>query len=870
MIPLEKKWLILILLSTFVCLGLQSQDVENAAKYFNAAKYELAAEEFEAALPSIVEEYGKNDTSWYSKILYYTALSFELSQNNTIAEEYYLACNAVYENTKSTLSQYYSYSCNNLAGLYESKGNYKKAESLFLKAMQIIEKVLGKEHPEYANSCSNLAVLYESMGKYQKAEPLLLEALQTRKKVLGKEHPEYATSCNNLAGLYESMGNYQKAEPLLLEALQIIEKELGKKHPNYASSCNNLAVLYQSMGKYQKAEPLLLEAIQIREKVLGKEHPDYAISCNQLALLYKSMGNYQKAEQLFIESIAITNNNIDKNFAFLSEKEKGKYLETILFKYDIFNSFTLKRIIDNPQIYTLVFNNTLRQKGLLLKSSMSMRDAVLSSNDRQLKATLEEWIQTRSALANLYSLRISKRWGDPEKLEEKANTLEKILVRQSQEFSYFKKMQSTTWGDVKERLNPGEAIVEFIHFDYYDKSWTDSTIYCALVLKPDIKRPEMVPLFEEKQLSEILQKHASTNDAGVVANLYGTRGALQVSTDKKEYNTRLYQLIWQPLENLLQDCQKIYYSPTGLLHKISFAAIPYNEKHLLSDKYQLTYKASSASLVKDEEPFDIKSGNIAIYGGLNYNTDTTQMLSYANNYGNRDNFASRSISMNDSLRGGNWNYLKGTLKEAQSIQSLLQSKTTIDMYTGHLGLEESFKALTGKDSPAVIHIATHGFFFPAQNKKRPPQNQLVNDIPFSRADNPLMRSGLILSGGNQSWSGNKVPDNLEDGILTAYEASNMNLYNTELVVLSACETGLGDIKGSEGVYGLQRSFMIAGANNVMMSLWKVPDKETSEFMLHFYTNLANGQKVGDAFRKTQNLMKQKYDPYYWAAFVLME
>jgi CHAT domain-containing protein len=222
-------------------------------------------------------------------------------------------------------------------------------------------------------------------------------------------------------------------------------------------------------------------------------------------------------------------------------------------------------------------------------------------------------------------------------------------------------------------------------------------------------------------------------------------------------------------------------------------------------------------------------------------------------------------------------YLDGTMKEVEKIRKLADHKRiTSVVISGNEATEESIKNIYGKSSPDVIHIATHGFFFPDVSKNYNRTGLKASGksvIPgFRSSDNPLMRSGLAFAGANHRWSGEKVPSGMDDGILTAYEVSNMYLQATQLVVLSACETGLGEIRGSEGVFGLQRSLRMAGAKNILMSLWQIPDYQTSELMGQFYEEWFSGKPIGEAFRLAQNYMKEKYprQPFMWAAFVLLK
>jgi CHAT domain-containing protein len=217
-----------------------------------------------------------------------------------------------------------------------------------------------------------------------------------------------------------------------------------------------------------------------------------------------------------------------------------------------------------------------------------------------------------------------------------------------------------------------------------------------------------------------------------------------------------------------------------------------------------------------------------------------------------------------------WNYLPFSEEEVEQIKnSGTKNLFPVTLISGEQATEESLKELQGKRSPAVLHIATHGFFFPDPEQQK--ENKSVNQNVFKYAANPLMRSGLFFAGAYYTWTKNRSFTGLEDGIATAYEIANLYLPNSKLAVLSACETGLGDIRGSDGVWGLQRAFRIAGVKNLVMSLWKVPDRETSEFMTLFYENIFRQQTIADAFIATQAAMKNKYrnDPYKWAAFILV-
>ena len=365
----------------------------------------------------------------------------------------------------------------------------------------------------------------------------------------------------------------------------------------------------------------------------------------------------------------------------------------------------------------------------------------------------------------------------------------------------------------------------------------------------------MIRLFEEKQLDSVMRQTDKSSVSAFVAELYGpSRGVKPIIQNQGgPQGKQLYKMIWEPLDSLLRGISTIYYAPAGVLHTVSFAAIPDGEGKLLCDRYQLNCVGSTRQVIRSSVEKRKIMKDILIYGGIEYSGDSLQPATERGN----ELFAQRSMIPEIMQRGGGWNYLKGTLDEALSLNSILSKNHNIRLLTGSRATEESFKMLDTSRSPDIIHISTHGFFIPEK-------------FSGETAREPLLRSGLIMAGANKVWLGGVAPEGRDDGILTAYEVSGLNLSQTKLVVLSACETGLGDIQGSEGVFGLQRAFKMAGVKYIIMSLWQVPDKETVTIMKTFYKLLEKKKNVRQAFNLTQRSMREKYAPYFWAAFVLIE
>ncbi|MCB9298417.1 MAG: CHAT domain-containing protein [Lewinellaceae bacterium] len=788
----------------------------------------------------------------------------------------------------------YAISLESLGILYEEMGIYDRAELLLLEALVVMEKAIGKEHPDYAGGLINLGGVYDDISNYNKAESVYLDALTILEKAVGKEHPDYALNLHNLGTLYYNMGEYGKAESMHLESLTIYEKVLGKEHPRYALSLANLGRLYQKMGNYDKIEPLYLKALDIREKALGKEHSSYAISLRDMGKLYQYIGQHDKAEMYWQEANEIDKSLLTKAISHLSDKELSSYIKLFTINLNHISSYAQIR----PRLVRVSLDNILFYKGFLLNATQQANKLVLGDSIRAEKHNLLKSYHRR--LAAEYAKPIAERQ-NVEELEEKANTLEKELVRTVA--GYGDAIRQVEWQEVRDALQPGEAAVEFVHYNYYTPDPTDSVMYAALVLRPGDEAPHFIPLFEEKELQALLQENPIDKKA-FLNELYNHK-------KKKATSSSLHQLIWQPLEELLAGAETVYASPSGLLHRINLRAVMVNRKKVWGDRHELVLMGSTRQLaIRRNSQFAVftrprhedgrsspdqvvgqpsavhrppSAGSLSatLYGGIHYEMDSTAIAR-----ANQGEPPIASIGgelpffpLERSERGRLWEELPGTVKEAEEIAAIIKKqKGEAEALKGYNATEESFKRL-GQDgpSPRILHIATHGYFY-----SDPSSNEAANSpafgggrgeaVPFKISEHPMIRSGLAMAGGNQAWRGKPVPEGLEDGILTAYEVSQVDLRNTELVVLSACETGLGDIEGNEGVYGLQRAFKIAGADKLIMSLWNVPDAQTQEMMVLFYRYwLEEGMELSEAFRAAQGEMRKRYgEHYYWAAFVLVE
>ena len=789
-------------------------------------------------------------------------------------EKYYIeAINSGNMDIKSTG---YAIRLANLGSFYSRIGDYKKAEEYFIEAKIIFKanNVLAN-HPilfGYIISVfKNIGKIKELQEVYNEAESyFLFNYAETKSK--RRENPgDYAKSLTALGNLYSYMNENEKAKDYFIEEKEIQEKIKGKEHDDYVSILIKLGILYTKTRDYAKAEKYYLEAITIQEKTIGKENPDYTNTMSGLSSLYKKNNDFEKVIKIEQDISNQAIEHINKNFSFLSEHQRNLYWTKIESGFE--NNYSLSYHHPDVSVNELNYNNTLFTKGLLLRTNNQIRDAIYDSGDELLQQQYEQLGSLRKQINVLQSAKLQD-VNDLQTLTTRADSLDKALTQASAKLRELKSDMASTWQDVQKQLMIGEAAIEFVHFRLFDKKWTDTTMYAAMVLRPGIKSPMWIPICEQKELQSVLHME-SIDTQSQTEILYTDKG--------KE----LYRLIWKKLEKELPGVKVIYYSPSGLFHKIAFNALPADKENvLLSDKYDLHLVSSTreiARLKKDIASIVIQD-TTTVYGGLVYDSQQSAMLAVAKpnkNSANDDRFVNRfrkrDFELPDAgLRGGfsEWKYLTGTKVETEQIVKILSdNQLPYQYYSENKGNEESFKNLSGKKND-VIHLSTHGFFLPdIENEAIEGIVQQLGGNKAKPLENPLLRSGLIMSGANSQWIAKEyfLEDDEEDGILTAEEISRLNLTKTKLVVLSACETGLGDIKNSEGVFGLQRAFKLAGVESLIMSLWKVPDEATSELMSAFYNEWMGGKSRHASFKKAQQKVREKYhSPYYWAAFVMMD
>ena len=753
----------------------------------------------------------------------------------------------------------YASSLNNLANYYYSLGDYNKAVELGTQALNIHKQTLGEKHPDYASSLGCLADYYSRLGNYNKAIELGRQALNIRKQTLGEKHPNYASSLGCLADYYSRLGNYNKAIELGRQALNIRKQTLGEKHPNYATSLNNLANYYSGLGDYNKAVELGTMAMNIYKETLGEKHPDYASSLSNLASYNYQCHNYQEAYRLLSKSIRTQKHIVLSMFKGATNRTRQTFWNENNAEFTYFPSFCLKAHNQerNGELYDY---SALFTKGLLLNAETNARDVILESGDTAIVKQFDALQSVRIMLNKQYEKPIAERTLNCDSLENVAELMERELIKSSKAYGDFTRSLTITWKDVQNELADGDVAIEFISTPFLDN---DSVMYIALALKKGYPEPKLIPLFEEKTLKEL--SNDNPNDA-----------------------QELFHLVWNPLLSELEGTRNVYFSPSGALYNIGIENLPISTEERMSDRYNM-YRLSSTRLLA-LHPHSTSERKTALFGGLDYEMSPQDVAS--NNLKNA--YHSEFIAQNrdasaDFMERGGFGALPFSLKEVKSASKLLEANGyECHLFEGKDGTEEAFKSLSGK-KVKVVHLSTHGAFVPKKEAKNTKQKNNFRFIRFDDAapqaqeeDQSLTRSFLVMAGGNMLKNYDSIPEGIDDGILTAQEIAHTDLRGCDLVVLSACETALGDIT-NEGVMGLQRGFKKAGANTILMSLWKVDDQASSLLLTKFYENLLSKKmpKI-DALKKAQDYVrnyeievegkKEKIfsDPKFWTSFILLD
>lgn len=708
-------------------------------------------------------------------------------------------------------------------------GDYDKAEENIIKAIASQESRFGRNHIEVAKSVSQLALIKFQKGDNSKVvEKLMIEARDVMADKLGKENPQYAEILKNVAVLYISEGRYDIAFNALTVAENIWRVKTGTKNNINAASIYTLTGdVYYQLKNYRKAQEFYNKSKDLYEKFFSVNHPEYVKVLSKLSKVYFMEKDFKQSKRLIEQSLANYEGFIKQYFPALSEREKAKYWNTIKADFEFYNTLAFSNLDDFRDLTGKIYNTQLLTKALLLSSSIKIRERIMNSTDEELKTQYNNWVQKKELLTIALSMspaQLTENEIDPAALTQDVERLEKELSQKSELFGQNFETKRIVFEDVKKSLKPNEVALEMVRYRYFNHTFTDSVIYAGLYLTSDLAKPKAIIMKDGQNMETRYFKYYRNSITGKIPD--------QVS----------YGIYWKPIVDEIGQAATVYLSADGIYNQINLEAIPSPDGRFVIDNANIVLVSNT----KDIYLRKVKSRAVT--------TDNTASM-----------FGNPTFYLTASADNRNITPLPGTEKEVNQVQFILDQKGwTTTEYLENFAAEEKIKEL---NSPKIFHIATHGLYKPTEDVSFAEQ---IGGGEALLAQNPLMRTGLLLKGAGDLLDKTDYNYNMESGILTAYEAMSLNLDKTDLVVLSACETGLGDLEAGEGVYGLQRAFLVAGAKMLIMSMFKVDDDATQKLMLKFYQKWLNSNNLRQSFIDAKKELRVEYpEPIYWGAFMMI-
>ncbi len=773
------------------------------------------------------------------------------------ARQVYQKISAIYEATSRKDPETATY-YGELVHFYIAVGDYIKAQEAAQKALSIAKAAYGEDAPGYVEALLAQARVEEVLGRYDMQRQYLLQALSRQERfyatkpnlALGQTYLrlvqvyfltskadsarlyaqravdvcdkaqsqaplEYASLSLDLASLYLALGEPNVAEERIAVANAVLEAQVPLRHPERIRSYLVRARMFKAKGEYLQALAEYKRFISLWRVLYSEKHPEYAFYLGEMAEYYYLARDLSSTKKTYEKAAELILRQVDQIFDGLSESDKARFwgrARRILERYYAYAFGT-----GVPAIQEKAYQTYLATKALILSETAQLRRRLEHSQDTTVRNLYQAWKDQKEYLVRLYTYTEEDLRSMQVNLSAEESRLNEV-ERQLALYVGDLKLARSSWKSIRDRLPADAAAIDWI------RTWQgDSIIYYAVVILPKAKRFQVIPFANGRRLeSYYLFRYA--------------QGILNFERD-----TTSYQAFWAPVAAALPpQVQTLIVSNDGVFHQINLSTIALPEGGYLVDKYKVIYHSRLASLAKPPKPIKYFEGRKAwIVANPEFN----------------EGLSADSAVVPD---------LPGTAEEAQAIQALFQASGVLSyVYTRTAASELKARQTL---SPYILHVATHGLFLPYDERL----GEVLGIQSTSALENPLFRSALLLaSAGRTMTYGSPNPE--EDGIFNAYELLNLQLDNTELVALSACETGLGEVQNGEGVYGLQRSFLIAGARNLLLSLWKVDDEATREFMTTFYRQwLQVKQPIDEAFWHTQKVMRRaRPQPYFWGAFLLM-
>jgi len=679
----------------------------------------------------------------------------------------------------------------------------------------------------------------------QKDRKAAFEALDSMKYGLTIKEGDNKTNLmrfHDVAGRVHAMfGEWEDASKVYRKALEAVDGTLAAGRVDYFRIAQLLGASLLQSKKYDEARACYAEVARYCKYQYGEMSLAFADALWSLATLEAQTGEKKAGKKYYSTSVDICKKLVAGQLKYISVQERNAFWMSFAPKMFGMTAYALKMGEEQTPFTKECYEALLFSKALLLESDRTLAAVVSKECTPEEKQVYYKMLGLQNQLKGLMN--------DYEKNKSRIEELHEQISKQNQRLTPiisrlgYTSFLDMTYDDVKQSLGHDEILLDFTDFTIEENLYQHS----AFIIDRTQRYPKLTNVFTEDKIKLLLRGKP-------IDFLY-----------KEPYASKALSLIWEPLRNDVQGKKTVYYVPAGILHKIAIESIPMGDGTLLGDHYRFVRLTSAREIarMKDNHRTALNT-SATLYGALKYDVDATTMTNEASHYHVEPLFAQNRGA---AVRGnGPFRDLPNAKEEIDKIEKVLKGgKVKVTPLTGLKGTEESFLSLSGK-APSILHVATHGFYYTAEKAK---------DVNYLKGYNDaMMLSGLIMSGGNLAWTGHKVPEGVLGGVLTANNIACLDLRGTDLLVLSACQTGLG-VATPEGLFGLQRAFKKAGVQTMVMSLWSVNDEAAKDFMIKFYEELARNnwdkrKAFDDAKANVRNNPRYKKDPYYWAAFVMLD
>lgn len=733
---------------------------------------------------------------------------------------------------RENAKQSYYYVMMNLA---QQQNDYPQAVGYAKKYVAQTEVVNGRNSSMHLQAYNLLARLYTEAGARTDAFAVL-DSLRRGVGLMGQDDAMLATYHNSRGFCYAKFGDYDKAIECFDKSLALLRDRPTEDTPSKFESYNYKAEALFRQRRFDEAYDTFLNSVETYQKKFGSHSSSYCQALSTLATVEAERGNISRADSLYGVSLSTILANLKPQWSCSTPSQHEQYWKDLLNRLSGVASFVVKYNMGNDILTEMAYNALLFTKALLLESEKTMIDVLVNEGT---ESDIENYRRLMALNSRLMSLRCNYKYnkGEIDSLVVIQRDLEQQLTNKCQLYSDYNSYLDVDYQKVKDQLREGEVLVDFSDFQ------TDDSLrqYVAYVVEGGQKSPVLVKCFVQEQLDTLL---------GGAPNY--------AMYDYEQFEDGATDLLWKPLGERVPEGATIYYVPSGVMHNIALESLPLPDGSILGQHYRFVRLSSAREIDKLHNAHPMGK-TATLYGGLEYDLSTTALMDESHAYA--------PTSLSQVFRSGygtmGFGKLKKSKEEVEVAGKMLRDNGyEVSVYSGSKGNAESFVAMSGH-SPAIIHLATHGFYYTPTD---------ANKYDYLRGYTDAMSlSGLVFAGGNAAWLGREIPAGVLGGILSARDISNLNLKGTDLVVLSACKTAQGNVT-AEGLYGLQRAFKKAGAGTLVLTLWRVRDSVAQTFATTFYKELiAQGGDKRRAFDNTKAILRKKYDsPFDWACFVMVD